>query len=238
MVDTDNINRLSRRVKDLRIACLNDFGRLLRYKNLNFQKDIRLTSIQRLTRLVAGLNVSFLYIANANQKEVLDNIKIPFYEENIPVEQYLIANEIFLKLGFTSSLFFIIEGVLKVYLEHLDPKDYNQTKGIKNICEKLLSKLSWKDSEYYSNIFNFLRLIRNTLHSNGIHAPTNKSDKNLKPILYKDKSYTFEENKRIDFVTWDLLLDITEDMKNLLFLIASDDVINQSNDLIHDPLAI
>lgn len=233
-----NIARLARRLKNLRIACQNDFGRLLRYKNLNRQKDIRITSIQRFSRLITGLNVSFLYISNANQEEVLENMKIPFYEENIPVEQYLIVNELLLKLGFTSSLFFIIEGVLRVYLEYVDPTIYSQNMGIRKVCEELLKKLEWKESAYYNNAFNFFRLIRNTLHSNRIHKPANKSDKNLPPILYKEKYYIFEENRGIDFVTWDLLLDLTEDMKNLLFLIASDELINQSNDLIYDPLAI
>lgn len=238
MIDIDNIARLSRRVKNLRIACQNDFGRLFRHKNLNRQKDIRITSIQRFTRLITGLNVSFLYISNTNQEEVLENIKIPIYEENIPIEQYLIVNEILLKLGFTSSLFFIIEGVLRVYLEYIDPISYSQNMGIKKVCEELLKKLAWKDSAYYNNAFNFFRLIRNTLHSNRIHNPANKSDKTPPPILYKGNYYIFEENKGIDFVTWDLLLDIAEDMKNLLFLIASDELINKSDNLIYDPLAI
>lgn len=238
MVDTKNITRLAKRVKDIRVACQNDFGKSFRYKNLDRRKDIRATSIIRLTRLLIGINVSFLYIINTDQEKALNEIKIMFYEESMPIEQFLLSNEVFLKLGYTSSLFFILEGVLKIYLQHLDIQSYKRTKGIKNICEELLEKLNCKDSVFYSSVFNFLRLIRNTLHSNGIHIPANKSDKNISPIIYKGKSYIFEENKRIDFVTWDLLLDLTEDMKNLLFLLANDETINKSKELIHDPLAI
>ena len=199
MVDTENITRLAKRVKDMRVACQNDFGRSFRYKNLDHRKDIRATSIIRLTRLLIGLNISFLYIANTDQEKALGDIKILFYEENIPIEQFLFSNEVFLKLGFTASLFFIIEGVLKIYLQYIDIQTYKKTKGIKNVCEKLLGKLSWKDAALYSSAFNFPRLIRNTLHSNGIHIPTNSSDRNISPITYKGKSYIFEEKLKDRF---------------------------------------
>lgn len=238
MIDIENAIKLARRVKNIRIACHNDFVRLFKHKKLDQNKDIRATSIIRFTRLLIGLNVSFLHAIHADYKKIFKDIRIPIYEDKTSIDAFMLQNEIFLKLGFTSSLFFILEGVLKVYLQHIDIESYKRTKGIKNICEDLLEKLNYKDSVFHSNVFNFLRLIRNTLHSNGIHIPTNKSDKKISPIIYKGKSYIFEENKRIDFVTWDLLLDLTEDMKNLLFLLAIDETINKSNELINDPLAI
>jgi hypothetical protein len=238
MIDTENAIKLARRVKNIRIACHNDFVRLFKRKKLDQNKDIRATSIIRFTRLLIGLNVSFSHAIYVDHKKIFKDIRIPIYEDKTSIDAFMLQNEIFLKLGFTSSLFFIMEGVLNTYLKYIDIQSYKKTKGIKNICKRLLEELGWKDANYYSSIFNFLRLIRNTLHNNGIHIPTNKSDKNISPITYKGKDYIFEENKRLEFVSWDLLLDLTEDMKNLLFLIASDDVINQSDDLIYDPLAI
>lgn len=234
----ENAIKLARRIKNIRIACHNDFVRLFKRKKLDQNKDIRATSIIRFTRLLIGLNVSFLHAIYADREKTFKDIRIPIYEDKTPIDGFMFQNKIFLKLGFTSSLFFIMDGVLNTYLKHIDIQSYKKAKGIKNICERLLDTLGWKDANHYSSIFNFLRLIRNTLHNNGIHIPTNKSDKNIPPTTYKGKDYVFEENKRLEFVTWDLLLDLAEDMKTFLFLLASDETINKSNELINDPLAI
>ena len=187
--------------------------------------------------MITGLHVSFLYLSNSNQEKVLDGIR-SFFEENIDIEQYLLSNEVFLKLGFVSSLFFIVEGVLKNYLQFLDEKAYKQTKGIKNICNCLIEeKLEWDEAKFDCSVFDFLRLIRNTLHSNGIHLPMSAKEKDVS-ILYKGNTYRFVEGERINFVTWDLLLDIANDMRTLLFHLATNKKICEFKEIIPDKYAL
>ena len=237
MIDTENIVRLAKRVRELRIFFIGDGNALISTYHWDTRKDLRITSNVRLVRMITGLYVSFLYLVNTDQNAVLAGIKSPF-EENVDVEQYLISNEIFLKLGFASSLFFIVEGVLKNYLQFLDEEAYKETKGIKNICKCLLEeKLEWDFVKFDCSVFDFLRLIRNTLHSNGIHLPVSAKEKNI-DIQYKGLMYHFADGKRINFVTWDLLLDITDDMRTLLFHLAKNNKICAIKEIIPDKYAL
>jgi hypothetical protein len=237
MVDIENVVRLTKRIKEIRMLCIGDGNALTNAFHLNTKKDLRITSIIRLTRMITGLNVSFLYLSKLDQNVILEEIKLPF-EENIDIEQYLLSNEVFLKLGFSSSLFFIVEGVLKNYLQFLDENAYKNTKGIKKICNCLLEeKLEWDIVKFDCSVFDFLRLIRNTLHSNGIHLPLSANEKNVS-IEYKEKIYRFIDGERINFVTWDLLLEIANDMRALLFHLANNKKIREIKGLIPDTFAI
>ena len=236
MVDIDNVIRLTNRIKELRTLCFGDGNTLINAYHWDIKKDLRITSIKRLTRLIIGLNISFLYLSNSDQNKVLESVRLSF-EERIDIEQYLIWNEVFLKTGFASSLFFIVERVLKDYLQFLDEETYKHTKGIKNICNCLLEEqLEWDIVKFDCSAFDFLRLIRNTLHSNGIHLPVSTKDKEVS-IVYKGKMYEFKEGERINFVTWDLLLDITNDMRELLFHIANNKTVREITSLIPDTFA-
>ena len=237
MVDNKNLVRLTKRVMKIRRICVSDLSTLVNIYHWDINKDVRLTSIRRLARIMTGLNVSFLYISNSDQNEILADIRLPF-EENIEIEQYLLSNEIFLKMGFSSSLFFIVEGVLKSYLQFFDEKAYKNLRGIRNICNCLLEeKLIWEVVKFDCQVFDFLRLIRNTLHSNGMHYPQSAKEKDI-TIIYKDKPYRFIDGERINFVTWDLLFDITNDMRALLFHLSNNKTIREVKVLIPDPYAI
>jgi hypothetical protein len=237
MVDIENVARLTTRIKELRTLCVGDGTALINTYHWDRKKDLRITSNIRLLRMITGLHVSFLYLSNLDQNAILEGIKLPF-EENMDIEQYLLSNEVFLKLGFSSSLFFIVEGVLKNYLQFLDEKTYKNTKGIKNVCTCLLEeKLEWDLVKFDCSVFDFLRLIRNTLHSNGIHLPLSAKEKDVQ-IRYKDKKYRFVDGERINFVTWDLLLDITNDMRLLLFHLANNKKIREIKSIIPDTYAL
>lgn len=85
-------------------------------------------------------------------------------------------------------------------------------------------------------VFDFLRLIRNTLHNNGVHIPISKKEK--KSIDYKGITYDFIEGENLKFVTWDLLLDIADDMRTLIFHIAHNKTISSIPGIILDSHAI
>ena len=237
MVDKENIVRLTNRVREIRKLCISDLSTLINAYHWDTKKDLRLTSIRRLARIMTGLNVSFLYLSNVDQDTALAGVRLPF-EENIQLEQYLISNEVFLKIGFSSSLFFIVEGVVKSYLMFLDEKAFKEVKGIKSTCKCLLDeKLIWETVKFDCQVFDFLRLIRNTLHSNGVHLSQSVKEKNV-TVNYREKVYEFVEGERINFVTWDLLFDIAMDMRTLLFHLSHNKTIREIDRVIPDPYAI
>ena len=167
------IVQVTERVKEIRIFTLIDLTTLIRYYPWDINSDLRLTSIKALARLLTGLNVSFIYLSNPDQKLIIEGLKLPFEDDTNP-QQYLGMNEMFLKIGYVSSLYFIIERTLRSYLQFLDTEKYNvkeKNRGNIKICECLLEELLIYDIvRLDSHVFKILRLIRNSLHNNGIHA--------------------------------------------------------------------
>jgi len=233
MVNNSKIIQLTERIEEIRLRCFSNGNALINAYRWNTNKDLRITSNKRLTRLMIGLNVSFIYLSNSDQEKMLGSIRLSFKKDG-DILQYLLINELFLKMGFVSSLFFIVESVLRDYLRFIDKESYKTSKGIMTVCNCLLGeKLEWGNIIFDCQSFNFLRLIRNTLHNNGVHISQNKKEKNIS-IEYKGKDFAFSEGKRPNFVTWDLLLDITDDMRSLLFQIANNKTIRSIPGLILD----
>jgi len=186
---------------------------------------------------MVGLHVSFLSLSNSDQNKLLVSARLS-PDENINIDNYLLANEILLKLGFTASLHFIIDNTLTSYLQFLGKGSCKKAEGILEICRCLLEeKLEWDHITFDCRIFNFFRLIRNSLHNNGVHIARHQKEK-MVSVEYKGKAYLFEDGKRIDFVTWDLLLDIADDMRILLFHLSNNKTIRSIPGLLSDKFAI
>lgn len=233
MVNNSKIILLTEKIEGIRLRCIGDGNALINAYRWDIKKDLRITSIKRLTRLMIGLNVSFIYLSNSDQKKILESIRLVF-EKDVEIMEYLLINELFLKMGFVSSLFFIVESVLRDYLRFSDEETYKKNKGILEICNCLLGeKLEWNNIRFDCSVFDFLRLLRNTLHNNGVHIPQSKKEK-IVTIEYKGKNYIFLEGERPNFVTWDLLLDLADDMRSLLFHIANNKAIRSIPGLIFD----
>ena len=60
-----------------------------------------------------------------------------------------------------------------------------------------------------------MRCIRNANHDNGVYYGRNEN------IEYKGFHYSFENERRITFLTWDLLLGFGSDLKDLLIDIVN-----------------
>jgi len=237
MAENKQIIQLCERAKKIRFRCLADGNSLINAYLWDATQDLRITSNRRLARLMVGLNVSFEYLSNTDQEDLLENIRLDF-EKNVDIEQYLDINEIFLKIGFVSSLFFVVESVLRDYLRYLDQNAYKNCRGIIGICNCLLEeKIEWELVRFDCDVFDFLRLIRNSLHNNGVHIPLSKKEKSI-TIVNKEQQYTFTEGERPNFVSWDLLLDIADDMRSLLFHIANNKTIRSIPGLIIDTHAV
>ena len=237
MVDQNNVIRLTERTKTIRSHCLSDATALFTAYKWDWQKDLRVTSIKRLSTIITGLSVALLYISNCDQDIALEKIRLST-EKNIETEHYLETYEVFLKIGFSSSLFFLVESVIKRYLQFLDITAYKKARGIRSICNCLLDEKLERDTvKFDCQVFDFLRLIRNTLHNNGTHLPQSHREKDIE-VNYKGTTYGFTDRTRLDFVTWDLLLDITDDMRALLLHIANNKTIREIQGTIPDILAV
>ncbi len=235
LMEIARLNGLKSRVRTIRSRATYDQNALVSVNKWDGKTDLRATSITRFIRVIIGLNISLLQLASVDDDTINKEIRLAIGENSIDIEQYKRMNENFVFMGFISSLFSIVEVALREYLKNLDKENYDEKWNIMTVCNKLFDKMSNKeDLELEKKAFNFLRLIRNSLHSNGVFAPSSEHDKKKSSILYKGKTYNFIIGERPAFVTWELLLDIAEDMKTLLFKIPSDKTINSISALMLD----
>jgi hypothetical protein len=123
--------------------------------------------------------------------------------------------------GTSNVTFTITEELFRNLVITMDPNACNSGRAnFSSICEYIFSKL---DKRQYSNIFAFHRLIRNTIHTNGVYRPTNAKDLR---IQYRGKQYLFQDGKVIEFFNYELLLDLIEDYNNAVYDIVMHNAIS------------
>lgn len=225
------------RIRIIRDDYFKDIGILATTFRWDVNSDLRITSNLRLFRLLTGLNVSLCVILESDPEDYLDCHKISLDDQK-DIQRYPKMSELFIRIGFVSSLFSIVESVVRDYLKVLDEDIYNQYESsMYHLCKTLIEqKLEWGIIRFDCKPIHFLRHIRNSLHNNGVHRPIRDEDRII-DFDYKGRIYQFRDNEQIDFASWDLLLDITSDIKELLFQIANNPIISGIDGLIPDPYA-
>ncbi|MGH9877173.1 MAG: hypothetical protein ACRD5H_06000, partial [Nitrososphaerales archaeon] len=101
----------------------------------------------------------------------------------------------FEKVSFALLINFNTEVIVKVILRCLTQK--NAPDQFYNTIGALLSHLSLSDADHKKRILYTMALIRNGLHSNGIHTKATVS-----PYLIKGHTFEFVKGKEIRCATW------------------------------------
>lgn len=117
----------------------------------------------------------------------------------------------FLTLSFVTLLFSSSESFIRIIMQKLFPKEYKKDSRFKSICTFLLTELKLHN---YQHIFEMIRLLRNSLHNNGIIT----EDCHV-PIVYRGKMFRFEKGKQMT-VNWQLLTKLFIDVGECLFKIT------------------
>jgi hypothetical protein len=133
-----------------------------------------------------------------------------------PIEQS-VSKELaaFYKLGFIQFVFSAIESSLRSLLRALNPTAANNgTAKFKAIYDCLLrTELALQRAQDWVDMLDFFRLIRNTLHNNGVYFHQSGTDTQ---VMYRGDLYQFKHGQKIDFVYWDLCLILLDDSIDLL----------------------
>jgi hypothetical protein len=130
--------------------------------------------------------------------------------------------EMTIRSTFLSRFFASIESSFRYYCRYVSPGACNNAAGnFKNIYEHLLSKNKFNLPNYMP-LLDLWRNMRNTIHNNGKFYPENQQDCE---VPYKEVTYKFEVGKVPQFLTWDLLLNLIPDVKDMLLSVVN------SNDL-------
>jgi len=190
----------------------------------NPQKDARLLSLGKFInicdRTQFGLHIlgkmsdPVWYIRNMENKTQLD----PEYKKILTGE---FATS--LRYGFGMSLFTITESSFRIFLRAVDPAACKgATTAFDSIYKSLLGSKKLKfpaaDRQAAEELLDFVRLVRNLIHNDGVYFD---EDGNDKTVTYRGVQYRFYNGKPVNFIYWDLLLNLADDIRKLLVQVIS-----------------
>jgi hypothetical protein len=135
--------------------------------------------------------------------------------DNVPsdndLKTHLRECEMFIKTGLFHFIFASLESSMRLFVRAIDPMACNDGAAqFKSIYAWLLIRLGNRSHE---PLFDLLRLIRNTIHNNGVYVSPRARNET---IAYDGVSYEFEHRKHIDFITWEFVLKRYEDLARTL----------------------
>jgi len=200
--------------------------------NWDISKDARITIFSKCINVCNSSNLSFICLDNHMLKLDWWNDKFPHSPNRDDIQIFVNEFEMFTKLAFIQFLFSSIESGLRIYVKNLDPTACNNgTSEFKSIYSYLLNRIGLKNHE---TMLDLLRLIRNTIHNNGVYY--HKSAKN-ESVIYKNTTYDFVIGQKIPFVTWDFLFEVCEDIPHFLFEVVNSVDIKQLP-TVYDPFSL
>lgn len=144
--------------------------------------------------------------------------------------------ETLMRIAFTDNYFSVFDSSFRCFLRALDPDTCNGATGaFKNIYDTLLTERLSSPVEYGIIVLDLLRLIRNTVHNNGVYFPRDHSDKEIE---YKGAVYRFVVGQPIRVSHWDLLLILATDLRQLAWDVVTDSRLSNEPGLIPDPYMV
>lgn len=205
------------------------------FSNLDPQKDTRITAFSKMINVLNSVQLAMTFVS----KHLLDlNWWKAIAREEIPVSDARIyANEFmgFSKIGFVQFLFSTTESSLRLFLRALDPTACDGGMGsFKSVYDCLFrSHLSARPPEGIE-LLDLLRLVRNTIHNNGVYFHRNGQDAT---VTWRGTSYELKQSAPVDFVTWRFLLEVSDAARSLMYTVVTDANLRAVAHEITDPFA-
>lgn len=201
------------------------------FPDWDLSKDARITVFCKLINVCNSTQLAFtfmhLHLTSLDWWKQIAKTEIPKNDIQIYVNEY----DMFTKIGFIQFSFSSIESAFRLFVKSLDSSACNNgTAEFKSIYSWLLRRTNLQRHE---NVLDLLRLVRNTIHNNGVYF--NKSGQN-ESVSYKGKNYNFIIGIPVDFMTWDFIFELFSDIENLVIDVVKSDAIKNINK-IEDPFA-
>ncbi len=213
------------RLQKIKETAFNEKKRLSKaHPDWNSQNDARL-------RVLNGLGAQCeltqfnLHILHRLAEENWDWLKLQPPEYQKSKFKNIIAQDFgqSTKYRFGMNVFTTVENNLRTFLRAIDPEACKEaTTSFNTIYTCLLGSnqldLPDDDKEETTKTLDFMRDIRNLIHNNGVYFDKDARNKN---VTYGGKTYPFIHRKQVRFVDWELLLNLTENLCNLLIKVIS-----------------
>ena len=219
--EPDDIHRLIEKLQLVRDQFMDDKDAVIAiYSFVPSKHDARITAYSKTINVLNSLQLAFTFISkhllNDQWWETVARNTIPGPDKQIYANEF--AN--FTKVSFVQGLFLAIESSLRLFLRAIDPTACNGGMAeFKSIYECLFrSKLNTMPSNGIV-LLDLLRLVRNTIHNNGVYFHSNGNDAS---ITWDVETFEFKQGKPVDFVTWDFMIRVSEALRQLLREVVED----------------
>lgn len=206
----DDFKIIGPKVQNIRDSFIDTRNQLKKKYSLS-AKDARLTVFNKCTRVMGAVLVGTVLMDKYVVKPTwwMTNLTTK-YNKNEAKRTATSLNEFFF-IGLTYFVIISVESSFRLYVKALDPSACNNgTAEFESIYEWLLKRLKLKK---HHDLLNLLRHIRNTQHNNGYFYPPNGQNADAP---YKGKVYKFVVGKVAKFLTWDFVLKLLPDVKEML----------------------
>jgi len=207
----------------------------LRYPSWDVIHDARLTTFAKVINVANSAQLALTFVG----QHLLDPIwwrgtakkAIPPNDANIYINEF----ENFAKIAFVQFLFSSVESGFRILLRAVDPSACSQgTAEFKSVYECLLRSKLMTNPPGAIDLLDLLRFIRNTVHNNGVFFNRAGTDEQ---VVYRGNTYSFFYGKAVDFVTWDFLISVADDLVDLVVAVVSDASLAGIAGRIQDPFA-
>jgi len=194
-------------------------------------KDARITVFSKCINVFNSTQLSFTFmhfhLIHLDWWKQIAKSEIPANDAQIYANEY----SMFTKIGFIQFTFSSIESTFRTYVKSLDSTACNDgTAEFKSIYSWLLKRVNLQNHE---NLLDLLRLIRNTIHNNGVYFHKCGISET---VTYNDKVYNFNIGQPVDFVTWDFIFEVMKEVEELIVNIVKTNKISSIIQII-DPYA-
>lgn len=207
------------------------------YPSVDPEHDARITAFSKLINVFNSLQLSFIFLSkhllHKQWWEAIACTPIPDCDKQLYASEF--AN--FVKVGFVHAMFSSIESSLRLFLRALDPAAcHGGMAEFKSIYDCLFSsKLATAPADGIQ-LLDLLRLVRNTIHNNGVYFNPRGSNVTL---CWQEtgKRFEFRQRKPVNFVTWEFLMRVSDSLRRLLRQVVEDKNLRNIRATIDDPFS-
>lgn len=235
-IGPDEMHDLIEQLQPVRDRAVDDMmavGRLYPFSSPDH--DARITAFAKLVNVLNSVQLAFTFASkHLLHKPWWDAIARTPISDN---DKLAYANEFanFIKVGFVHALFSSIESSLRLFLRALDPVACNGGMAeFKSIYDCLFnSKLAAAPTDG-GQLLDLLRLVRNTIHNNGVYFTPRGGTITL---TWEGDRFEFKQGVAVNFVTWELLIRLSDSLRTLLREIVNDANLRSITVEIDDPFS-
>lgn len=196
------------------------------FPRYNIDRDVRVNIFSKCINALDGLHLGMIFYNNHltdpdwwPETASLMNLREPPDDDKLNLAENF---AIFLKIAYIQTFVSsALESSIRSITLSVNQEEYRKAEhSFKKVYRLLLSEASLQaSSNQYEALLDLLRCIRNANHDNGIYYGRNED------IEYREAHYSFRNEVGITFFTWDLLLDFSSELKDLIRgIIISDKV--------------